>query len=191
MTDGFLAKIAKGESKAKEKLVFPWLCRAAAYLGRSQSSARRGKRKEKQRFSFLFRDAVYLGRSQRCARREKGWEKQRFSFLFRDAACHPWRTATHVHHVSGVTFFNSVEGHRRIPGPTDCIQRHSDGKMRRKNRTSPSICNNTPWIRDNRPCCRRSMGCCRSSKACLGCLFGLLLQPPHGIYAPKTPFLSR
>ena len=42
-----VAKVAQGERKGKEKLAFPFLFRAAAYIGRSQSSARREKRKGK------------------------------------------------------------------------------------------------------------------------------------------------
>ena len=48
----------QGEWNAKEKRSFYFHFRAAAYLGRSQSSARREKRKEKPRFSFLVRAAA-------------------------------------------------------------------------------------------------------------------------------------
>ena len=50
---------------------FCFYSRAAAYLGRSQSSARREQDKEKACFFFSCRAAAYLGRSQSSARRAK------------------------------------------------------------------------------------------------------------------------
>ena len=177
-------KIAKGECRAKEKLVFPWLCRAAAYLGGAKMTKGGHPMGVLSAFPdggagavrLLFQKiATGLGVRNRAARpcfnsRGLKMETGTLSFfnLFPDrVGGFPFFLCHGCPPFFALLFGTARKQHPKQP--VICLKRaflahkcHAGVAIRGRKGTlnRPWMSDNTPWIGDSTACCRGSMGCC-------------------------------